>query len=550
MKKGQININYKAQRIGFDGSEKLVGSADRYSTISYDAIVAYAAKAAAVPESSITMAMEAIFDAMNYFVLNGHSVQIPNLGTFSIGIRAKSTESEAEFTANFGKNLKGVAIHFLPDPGLKQQIASTAISTSVDETGYEANGVVAVTSALFGAGQFLFPMNAGRPYALEGLTRAVLNGTRLSDKYIGRNCVRLTFIDGQGQEQTAIYQGQYVSQSYNSIVVNLKRIAENFANFYFIKKLELVDGDSNVIFEKTFAAPTEEVPAISAVSVDNKPVPVDGTFPFEAGKAVQIRLLVANIGHYQTVSIGGTPVSPSAAGDGYLAVTFTPSASGNYPIAISDGEHAADVYNLSFGEAGGVSVAAVTANGDPLANGSTTNIIAGEDYVVQITGAGLGDLTDSNFVLPQGTTIAITSQSNTLIVATIGNAQAGDFKVVVDEEIIFAAALVAVTPGVSVTGWKLTANGATQQLTADITADPDTGEFGCFLVGEDIDELLTANFAGTGFSSLSYTPATGELTGVVDAGTRSLVITYDNVTIATLSVTKPSGEGDDGFDKD
>ena len=152
--------------------------------------------------------------------------------------------------------------------------------------------------------------------------------------------------------------------------------------------------------------------------------------------------------------------------------------------------------------------------------------------------------------MPQGTTIAITSQSNTLIVATIGNAQAGDFKVVVDEEIIFAAALVAVTPGVSVTGWKLTANGATQQLTADITADPDTGEFGCFLVGEDIDELLTANFAGTGFSSLSYTPATGELTGVVDAGTRSLVITYDNVTIATLSVTKPSGEGDDGFDKD
>ena len=100
-KKGQINIGYKARRIGFNDTEKLVGQASRYSTIGYDAIVAYAAKAAAVPESSIEMAMEALFDAMNYFVLNGHSVQIPNLGTFSIGVRAKSTGSEAEFTADF-----------------------------------------------------------------------------------------------------------------------------------------------------------------------------------------------------------------------------------------------------------------------------------------------------------------------------------------------------------------------------------------------------------------------------------------------------------------
>ena len=90
MKKGQININYAPRNIAILNKEALVGQADRYSTIEYNAIVAYAAKAAAVPESSVEMAMEAIFDAMNYFVLNGHSVQIPNLGTFSA-----STSSEA-----------------------------------------------------------------------------------------------------------------------------------------------------------------------------------------------------------------------------------------------------------------------------------------------------------------------------------------------------------------------------------------------------------------------------------------------------------------------
>ena len=53
MKKGQINVGYKGRRIAFNGQTKLVGQADRYSTIDYKAITAYAAKAAAVPESSI-----------------------------------------------------------------------------------------------------------------------------------------------------------------------------------------------------------------------------------------------------------------------------------------------------------------------------------------------------------------------------------------------------------------------------------------------------------------------------------------------------------------
>lgn len=129
MKKGQININYKPRNIAILNKEALVGQADRYSTIGYEAIVAYAAKAAAVPESSIDMAMEAIFDALNYFVLNGHSVQIPNLGTFSVGVRAKGALTEQAFQSDFAQNLRNVKINFLPDPELKQMLSSTAINT-------------------------------------------------------------------------------------------------------------------------------------------------------------------------------------------------------------------------------------------------------------------------------------------------------------------------------------------------------------------------------------------------------------------------------------
>ena len=127
------------------------------------AIVAYAAKAAGVPESSIALAMEALFDAMNFFVLNGHSVQIPNLGTFYLCVSVKSSASEAEFTANFAQNLRRVSIRFLPDPELKAMIASTAINTLVDDGGYISEGIISVTSALFGQGSTLVPMNQAVP---------------------------------------------------------------------------------------------------------------------------------------------------------------------------------------------------------------------------------------------------------------------------------------------------------------------------------------------------------------------------------------------------
>ena len=352
-KKGQINIGYKARRIGFNDTEKLVGQASRYSTIGYDAIVAYAAKAAAVPESSIEMAMEALFDAMNYFVLNGHSVQIPNLGTFSIGVRAKSTGSEAEFTADFAKNLRGINIRFLPDPDLKAMIANTAISTDVEQEGYVSDGVIAVKSMAFGKGAQLIPLTAGRTYMVPPVTRLVMNGTRLSQTYLGTTPMRVVMLDSEGAEHASLLAGKLVSLSYNQVTVHLKEYIKSYPEYVAIKSFQLKDKDGNVIVERAFGN-LQTLPYISAVIIDGEPVPVDGTVKYEAGN--------------------------------------------NYSIAIA--------------------------------------------------GTGLAELTAENFVVPAGSQITLGSQSDTLIQATISNAQPGDFKVVVDEQAIFVAALVAVTPSV------------------------------------------------------------------------------------------------------
>ena len=110
------------------------------------------------------------------------------------------------------------------------------------------------------------------------------------------------------------------------------------------------------------------------------------------------------------------------------------------------------------------SYAAQSSNGDALVNGGSTNITAGSNYSVQIAGTGLVNLTVEDFTLPAGSTIAITSQSNTLIAATISNAQEGDFKIAWGGSDIFTASLVVVAPVVTVTGYSYSENGNTISL--------------------------------------------------------------------------------------
>ncbi len=133
MEKGQINIDFKRRRIAYNDTEMLVGQATRFTTISYESVIAYASRAACVPESSIILSMEALFDAMTYFVMNGHSVKIPNLGTFYLSVRVKSAATKEEFIANFSKDLCHISIRFLPAPELKARITSTDINTLVEE---------------------------------------------------------------------------------------------------------------------------------------------------------------------------------------------------------------------------------------------------------------------------------------------------------------------------------------------------------------------------------------------------------------------------------
>ncbi len=535
MKKGQLNVDYKGRRIAFNDSEKLVGQAVRYTTIDYASVVSYAAKAANVPESSVEMAMEAIFDAMNYFVLNGHSVQIPNLGTFSLSVSVKSSTSEAEFSANFAKNLRRVYIRFLPDPELRAMIASTAINTSVDDGGYTSDGIISVSSAYFGQGSTLVPMNAGRAYSLDRISRMVFNGTRLSKTYLGATPLQVVMMDDAGVETSSRPAGTLLSDSYNSLTFDIKEFKKGHSEAKYIKSFTLTDADGNVIVERTFAGIPAD-PYISAVTVDNKPAAIGATLPYEEGKAVQIKIFGCHLAEATEIKVGTTELARGAASDTQVVGTFMPPASGNYPVSVKSDTSEASVYNLSFGQEAGVSVASVTANGDALLNGGTTNITDGSNYLIAIVGQGLDTLTADNFELPAGSSISITNQSATQINASLQSAHAGDFKIKVDGVQIFAAVLVVVQPTVSVTGYKLTENGATQQTSVSIQVGEVGDTFTVWLVGNELDDLTVDNFTGTDVADIAYNPATGVLSGKVMTASGSIRIADNDTTIATLHV--------------
>ena len=539
MKKGQINIAYKGRKIGFNGKEQLVGRADRYSTIEYAALIEYAAKAAAVPESSIEMAMESIFDAMNYFVLNGHSVQIPNLGTFSIAVSAKTTATEQEFTNNFANNLRGVKVNFLPDPEMKAMIANTAIKTSVDMEGYNDNGTIAIKSAFFAAGNTLVPLIEGRTYAIGSINRISLAGSRLSSTYLGGTPVRLVWIDDQGAEHSSLVAGTTLSMSYSALSVNLKNFLVSQPTAKFLKGITVSDKDGNVVKSWVFGGATA-LPYISGVNVNNMPIAPGATIPYVEGSVAKVKVYGANLAAADIVTIAGEEVEVSAGSSDYMLINYQPAHTGNAPLVVGITGGDSCTYNMSFGEEGGIVITSVTAGGDALVNGGNTTIQDGNNYQIAIAGSGLADLTADNFLLPAGSSINITSQGDTMIQATLQSAHAGDFKVMDGDRVIFAAALVVAAPSVTLSGYSETENGQAIGFgTALVVVSGQAKDV--YIKGNEVDELTQADFVGKNVTVNSWNAGTGLLNVTLNASSGQVYIKNDGTTIATLTLQTEGG---------
>ena len=124
----KIKAKGKMQHVAVMDSNRVVGRAVRYSTVKGDEIVSYASQSSHIPESTLRACTLAVREAISYFVLNGHHVNLGKFGILGIRSTQKAATDAEEVNANL---VKHVTIGFTPSVEIKNAISQMRIETEV-----------------------------------------------------------------------------------------------------------------------------------------------------------------------------------------------------------------------------------------------------------------------------------------------------------------------------------------------------------------------------------------------------------------------------------
>ena len=117
----QIKVRGKMQRIAVINENRVVAKAVRYSTVKQDELTSYAAQSSHIPESTLRACTLAMREAISYFVLNGHHVDLGKFGILGVRSSQKAATDAEEVSANL---VKRVTIGFTPSKEIKDAIAA------------------------------------------------------------------------------------------------------------------------------------------------------------------------------------------------------------------------------------------------------------------------------------------------------------------------------------------------------------------------------------------------------------------------------------------
>ena len=91
----------------------------RYTTMNAEDILNYCVANSVVPKAYLSASMVALAQCIENFLLNGHSVEFPNLGIFSL---TSSGISEADINKVGMEQIHKLNVRFLPCPQLKAEV--------------------------------------------------------------------------------------------------------------------------------------------------------------------------------------------------------------------------------------------------------------------------------------------------------------------------------------------------------------------------------------------------------------------------------------------
>ena len=125
---GQIKVKGKMQRLAVVDDNRVVGRAMRYSTVKGDALVSYVTHTSHIPESTLLACTLAMREAISYFVLNGHHVDLDKFGILSVRSKQKAVDDAEQVNADLVTHL---TVGFTPSKEIKEAIAAIRFETEV-----------------------------------------------------------------------------------------------------------------------------------------------------------------------------------------------------------------------------------------------------------------------------------------------------------------------------------------------------------------------------------------------------------------------------------
>lgn len=131
---GAIKVKAGSQYISVISGSRYVTRSVTYSKIPTETILEYAAENSNINAGAMAHAFKAIVQTFTNFLLNGHSCQLGDIGTFRFSVNATATEDEGDAGASAVYRKK---IIYTPSTTLKSAIEDTSVTTQTSSSDEE-----------------------------------------------------------------------------------------------------------------------------------------------------------------------------------------------------------------------------------------------------------------------------------------------------------------------------------------------------------------------------------------------------------------------------
>lgn len=125
----QILLKTNYRKLGILEEKKYLTTALRYSTISVDDLIKYAAENSGLSKANVAAVFYALAQQIEQFACNGHSIQLGKLGTLYLTANTKAVDTEKEAGANAVESL---CIRFRQSKYLRDMVNSNVSLSTIN----------------------------------------------------------------------------------------------------------------------------------------------------------------------------------------------------------------------------------------------------------------------------------------------------------------------------------------------------------------------------------------------------------------------------------